>query len=248
MNRIILSLGLVSLSFFSNAQAPNFEDLKILYADAKYEKLVKTAENYANKPELAEDADPYLYMSMGLYRISFTSIAEENPSFADARSAAFDALGSAMDIDKKGNDLDKHAAYIDEVQTYLVEAITNEIESASYTKAANYVKAYGKASKNAKVGAKLYEGCMKYLKTPDDESSAVTIWEKAQKMLTKDSLNDVSNWTKNDLIISKVGLIETLKYLYAIENTEMADFFWNYFEVVYGKDEEFMAEYEKAIK
>ena len=245
MNRIILSLGLISLSFFSNAQAPNFEDLKILYADAKYEKLVKTAENYANKPELDEDADPYLYMSMGFYRISFTSIAEENPSFADARSAAFDALGSAMDIDKKGNDLDKHAAYIDEVQTYLVEAITNEIESDSYTKAANYIKAYGKASKNAKVGAKLYEGCMKYLKTPDDESSAVTIWEKAQKMLTKDSLNDVSNWTKNDLIISKVGLIETLKYLYALENTEMANFFLAYYEGIFRSDEEFAIELKK---
>jgi hypothetical protein len=231
-----------------NAQAPKYDDLKILFADAKYEKLVKDAEKYVNKPELSEDPIPSVYLSMGLYKISFTSLIEENPAFSDSREASFEALGVAIELDKNGSKLDDHAAYIDEVQTFVMDVINNEIEAESYTKAATYIKTYAKVTKNAKVGAKLYEGYVKYLKAPDDASSAESAWEKGVKMLTKDSLNDPTLWTKNDLMLTKYALIGTLKSMIELENLESIDMLMEYYKPVFREDEEFLTELEKIYR
>jgi hypothetical protein len=246
-NKILFLLFSIT-GFLSFGQAPKYDDLKILFADAQYEKLVKDAEKYVNKPDLAEDPIPNVYLSMGLYKISFTSLVEENAAFADAREASFEALGVAIELDKNGTKLDDHAAYIDEVQSYIMEVISNEIELESYSKAATYIKTYAKVSKNAKAAAKLYEGYAKYLKTPDDPSSAESAWEKAVKMLTKDSLNDPSNWTKNDLLMAKYGLLGTLKSMIALENIDSVDLLMEYYKPIFREDEEFLTELEKIYR
>jgi hypothetical protein len=231
-----------------NAQAPKYDDLKILFADAKYDKLVKDAEKYVNKPELSEDPIPSVYLAMGLYKISFTSLAEENPAYSDSREAAFEALGIAIDLDKNGSKLDEHAAFIDEVQSFVMDVINNEIEAESYAKAATYIKTFAKVSKNAKAGAKLYEGYVKYLKAPDDASSAESAWEKAVKMLTKDSLNDASLWTKNDLLLTKNALLGTLKSMIELESIENIDILMEYYKPVFREDEVFLTELEKMYR
>lgn len=233
---------------FLNGQPPKYDDLKILFADAQYEKLVKDAEKYVNKPDLSEDPIPNVYLSMGLYKISFTSLVEENPAFSDSREASYEALSAAIELDKNGTKLDEHAAFIDEVQEYVMEVIGNEVELESYTKAASYIKTYAKVTKNAKAAAKLYEGYVKYLKAPDDASSAESAWEKAIKMLTKDSLNDPSNWTKNDLILAKNGLLGTVKSMIAIENIDNIDILLEYYKPVFREDEEFLTELEKIYR
>ncbi|MFN5910701.1 MAG: hypothetical protein ACK45H_05135, partial [Bacteroidota bacterium] len=60
-----------------NAQPPKYDDLKILYADANYEKLVKVAENYSLKEELKKDALPFLWLAKGLYKISLSGTDDE---------------------------------------------------------------------------------------------------------------------------------------------------------------------------
>jgi hypothetical protein len=231
-----------------NAQPPKYDDLKILFADAKYEKLVKDAEKYVNKAELSEDPIPSVYLALGLYKISFTSLVEENPAFSDSREAAFEALSVAIDLDKNGSKLEDHAAFIDEVQSFVMDVINNEIEAESYAKASSYIKTFAKVSKNAKAGAKLYEGYVKYLKAPDDASSAESAWEKAVKMLTKDSLNDASVWTKNELLLTKNALLGTLKSMIALENIESIDLLMEYFKPVFREDEEFLTELEKIYR
>ncbi len=248
MKNKILFLLFSFTGLLSFGQSPKYDDLKILFADAQYEKLVKDAEKYVNKPDLAEDPIPNVYLSMGLYKLSFTSKVEENPAFADAREASFEALSVAIELDKNGTKLDEHAAYIDEVQTFIMEVISNEMELESYSKAATYIKTYAKVTKNAKAASKLYEGYAKYLKDPDDAGSAESAWEKAVKMLTKEGLNDPSNWTKNDLLIAKYGLIGTIKSMIAIENIDNVDILLEYYKPIFREDEEFLTELEKIYR
>jgi hypothetical protein len=248
MKNKILFLLFSFTGLLSFGQSPKYDDLKILFADAQYEKLVKDAEKYVNKPDLAEDPIPNVYLSMGLYKISFTSVVEEDPAFSDAREAAFEALGVAMELDKNGSKLDDYAAYINEVQEFIYGVISNEIEIESYTKASTYIKTYAKVTKNAKAAAKLFEGYTKYLKDPDDAGSAESAWEKAIKMLMKDSLNDPAVWTKNDLLIAKNGLIGTIKSMIAIENIDNIDLLLEYFKPVFREDEAFLDELEKIYR
>jgi len=41
MKKIVALLMLIFSGLYASAQAPDYDDLKILYADANYEKLVK---------------------------------------------------------------------------------------------------------------------------------------------------------------------------------------------------------------
>ena len=46
-----------------------YDDLRILYADGNYEKLVKVADKYTNADNTKKDPIPYLWLSKGLYKL-----------------------------------------------------------------------------------------------------------------------------------------------------------------------------------
>jgi hypothetical protein len=247
-NKFLFIAFLLFLSI-SYAQPPDYSDLKILYAEGQYEKLVKAADKYKNKPDLLEDADPSVYLSMGLYRISFTTLVDENPLFADSRETALEALGEAFSIDKEiereVSELDKHAEYINEVQSYLLEALENELDAKSYNGASSNVQKYSLVTKNATVGCKYLEGALKYLKK--DKAGANASWKKAGEMYKKQNITSTENWTSGDLKITKIGVLTAAECLINYGKRPEAETLLRNFANFYEEDEEFFKKYNELL-
>ena len=69
MNKVINLIVAISL-LTTTAFGQEYEDLKALYVDGKYDKLVDKAEKYTKKEKTTNDPLPYLYMAKGLFKIS----------------------------------------------------------------------------------------------------------------------------------------------------------------------------------
>lgn len=67
--KVVLAVLILGPAHSAFAQE-DFEDLRILYMDGDYEKLIKKAERYAEKEDTRKSADPYLYLSKAYYEIS----------------------------------------------------------------------------------------------------------------------------------------------------------------------------------
>ena len=96
MKRIIGLFILLMSNFLAQAQAPGFDDLKILYADANYEKLVKVAENYTLKDELKKDPIPFVWLAKGLYKISLSGSDDEKYKTAYKLNMCHHAVGKII--------------------------------------------------------------------------------------------------------------------------------------------------------
>lgn len=67
---LILSIFAFGYQTKSLAQDDEFEDLRILYMDGEYEKLIRKSEKYTEKDDTRKDASPYLFLSKAYYEIS----------------------------------------------------------------------------------------------------------------------------------------------------------------------------------
>src|SRR5574343_300803 len=130
MKKIIGIFILLLSVFTAKAQAPNYDDLKILYADANYEKLVKVAENYTLKDELKKDPIPFIWLGKGLYKLSLSGSSDEK--FKNAYKDAVAAVGKAIKNDKDGTALSDFQDFVDEFQGSMVEMINNDLGAKDY--------------------------------------------------------------------------------------------------------------------
>lgn len=240
MKKIIgLFIVLVS-SLTLNAQAPGFDDLKILYADANYEKLVKVAENYTLKEDLKKDPIPFIWLAKGLYKISLSGSDDEK--YKTAYKDAIGAMGKAMKNDKDGTLLSDHQEFIDEFQNSLVEMINNDLAAKDYNKASGWVIKYYKITRNP-VGAKYLDGAAKYRKA--DKGGANTLWKEAETMLSK--ITSIENWSEADKAMLKIGVLQTAECYIAGKQMEKAKAALNKIAQWYEEDEEFKAKYDELI-
>ena len=67
--KIVLATGLVCVAFIAKSQ-DDFEDLRILYMDEKYEKLIGKATGYVENDKTRKNPAPYLYLSKAYFEIS----------------------------------------------------------------------------------------------------------------------------------------------------------------------------------
>lgn len=223
-----------------NAQAPGFDDLKILYADANYEKLVKVAEGYTMKDELKKDPLPFLWLAKGLYKISLSGTDDEK--YKTAYKDAIGALGKAMKNDKDGTLLADHQEFIDLFQGSLVELISNDLAAKDYNKASGWVIKYFKVTRNP-IGAKYLDGASKYRKT--DKGGANTAWKEAEALLVK--ITSIEDWSDADKDILKVGVFETAECYILSKQKEKAKTLLNKVAQWYEEDEEFKAKYDEIV-
>jgi hypothetical protein len=126
----------------AKAQAPNYDDLKILYADANYEKLTKVAEGYTLKEDNKKDALPFVWLAKGLYKISLSGTDDEK--YKNAYKDAIAALGKALKNDKDGSQLTDHTDFIEEFQLSMAIYIENDISAKDYSKASGWILKYYK--------------------------------------------------------------------------------------------------------
>ncbi len=237
----ILTLLMILCSFFSvNAQSPNFDDLKILYADGNYEKLVKVAENYTLKDDYKKDPLPFVWLAKGLYKISLSGTDDEK--YKSAYKDAIGALGKAMKNDKEGTALADHQEFIDKFQGSLVEMINNDLSAKDYSKASGWVIKYYKITKNP-VGAKFLDGASKYRKA--DKGGANTLWKEADAML-KD-ITSIEGWSQADKDILKIGVLQTAECYISSKQHQKAKDALNKIAQWYENDADFKARYDELV-
>ncbi len=191
------------------AQAPNFDDLKILYADANYEKLVKEADSYINNDKTSKEIPPYFYAAKGLYKISLSGTDDER--FKNAYKDAVGFLGKGLSYDKKYND----GAYAQEEQEFvalfqmsLVEMIENEVSINSWKKAYSWGIKYQKIAGDL-TGVYFMEGASKFFDA--DKTSARDFWKKAEVELAK--IESIDSWSEADKKMLKMGVLYSAKAL-----------------------------------
>lgn len=224
----------------ANAQAPDYDDLKILYADANYEKLVKVAENYTTKDDLKKDPIPFVWLAKGLYKISLSGTDDEK--FKNAYKDALGALGKAMKNDKSGTALEDHQEFIELFQSSVVEMINNELGAKDYSKASGWVIKYYKITKNP-VGAKYLDGATKYRKS--DKGGANTLWKAAETMLA--AITSIEDWSEADKEMLKIGALQTAECYIASRQTDKAKTLLNKIAQWYENDEDFKTKYDELV-
>lgn len=188
----------------AKAQAPDYNDLKILYADEDYEKLVKEAEKYTTKDETAKDPIPFIWMAKGLYKISLSGTTDDD--FSSAYKDAIKYLGKAFKYDLKYNEgatIEDEREFIDMFQMSLVETIQNELETDNFKKAFSWSIKYMKITAH-EVGIKYMLGACKF---PDDKTGAREYWKEANQLI--DEVESIDYWSDADKLILKLGILHS---------------------------------------
>ena len=241
MKKIVALLMLIFAGLNASAQAPEYDDLKILYADANYEKLVKVAYNYSEKEELKKDPLPSLWLAKGLYKVSLSGTDDEK--FKNAYKEAITALGKAMKLDKDGTALADHQEFIEKFQLSLVEMISNELAAGDFNKAAGWVIKYYKITRNG-VGTKYLDGATKFAKA--DKGGANTIWKEADALLAK--ITSIEDWSEADQAMLRMGVLETAGCYVKAKQKDKAKVLLAKAAQFFEGDEEFKTRSEEILK
>ncbi len=206
------------LTLFANAQPPEYKDLRILYADKNYEKLIKVAEKYTLKDKTKKDILPYIWMAKGLYKISLSGT--DNPEFKNAYKDAIKYLGKGIKYDIKYNDgmtaMDEKE-FIDMFQLTLFETINNELAAGSFKRGKGWAIKYQKVTTNL-VGCKYMIGACMYL--DGDKPSARENWREAENMLKE--IESIENWSEGDKKVLKYGVLYSAAALKKTRQEEKA--------------------------
>jgi len=216
MKNIFTLLTFIFIASMSYAQPPVYDDLKILYADANYEKLAKIASSYTEKDKTKKDILPYIWLAKGLYKVSLSGT--DDPKFKNAYKDAIKYLSKGIKYDMKyneGSTIAEHKEFIDKFQLSLFEIIDNEISAGGFRKAYGWCIKYNKITTNL-VGIKYLMGACKY--KDQDKATARTLWQEGDKLL--DGLTTTEGWSEADLKTFKLGLLTSAE---ALKSTRQVD-------------------------
>ena len=243
MKNSLLLIAALFISALSYSQSPNYDDLKILYADANYEKLAKVAAGYTEKDKTKKDILPYIWLSKGLYKISLSGT--DNEKFKNAYKDAIKYLSKGIKYDIKYNEgttIAEHKEFIDKFQLSLFEIIDNEISDANYRRAYGWGIKYNKITVN-KVGPKYLMGACKY--EDQDKPTARTLWQEGNKML--EELTSVEGWSEADLKMFKAGLLYSAVALKKTRQGEKAKALLNKSAQWFEEDEDWKMQYDEIV-
>ncbi len=205
MKNVIALLCLTFVTQIVLSQPPNYNDLKILYADANYEKLAKVASKYVEDDKTKKDVVPYMWLARGLYKISLSGTAEGD--FKNAYKDAIKYFGKGMKYDLKDNNgatLEEFSDFVDEFQKSLFEMIDNDIAAGAWQKAYGWAIRYQKISQN-EAGIKYVMGVCKY--HAEDKTTARSLWQEGDVLLKE--VESIESWTAADKNILKIGVLHS---------------------------------------
>lgn len=203
MKQILTIFSFFLFTALSFGQAPEYDDLKVLYADGNYPKLVKAAERYTLKDATKKHILPYIWLSKGLYKISLSGTDDDN--FKNAYKDAIKHLGKGMKYDIKYNDgatIAEELEYINLFQASLFEVINNELSSGSFKRGKGWAIKYIKVTQNS-IGAKYVLGACAYY--DGDKPGARTKWQEADKQLKE--IESLDGWSEADRNMLKYGVL-----------------------------------------
>lgn len=243
MKNIFILLSFLFIASLSFGQAPAYDDLKILYADANYEKLAKVAAGYTENDKTKKDILPYIWLSKGLYKISLSGT--DNEKFKNAYKDAIKYLSKGMKYDMKyneGSTIAEHKEFIDKFQLSLYEVIDNEISDGNFRRAYGWGIKYQKITTNF-VGVKYLMGACKY--NDQDKPTARTLWQDGSKLL--DELKTTEGWSEADLKIFKLGLLSSAEGLQKTRQGDKAKALLNRTAQWFEEDEDWQQRYDEIV-
>lgn len=242
MKPFTLFICTLFVSLTTLAQPPKYSDLKILYADGNYEKLVKTAESYTEKDKTKKDIHPYIWLSKGLYKISQSDNDDER--FKNAYKDAINFLGKGIKYDLKYNEgatLEEHMEYIEKLQSSVQEYIENEINVNQERRAIGWVIKYQKISFH-KAATNYVLGACRY---PGDKSTAKTLWKEADTYMNE--ITSIDDWTPADKRMLKIGILHTAAALNSSRQNDSAQKLLNKYTPWFESDDDWQSLYDRII-
>ncbi len=241
MKKIIAIFGLIFyVGSSAMAQAPEYNDLIILYADANYEKLIREASKYNEKDDTKKDALPYLWLSKGLYAIS--QVGDRDAMYKNAFKESVSALGKFRKKDKDGSIYAQHSEYVEEIKSAVLEGAYNEVDAKNYRKAVPLLMTYYKVMPDD-LGAKYLEAACKFRE--NDKGGANLIWKDTEKRLA--ALTSIEDWSDNDKKVFKRGILETAACYKEAKQLDKAKSTLSKVAQWYGDDADFKAKYDEIV-
>lgn len=242
MKRILLIATLFT-ALTANKLFAQFDELRILYADGKYEKMIKLADKMASDDKYKKDPMVHFWLSKGLYKMSQSGSA--NDLYKNSYKESINALGKFVRTDKDGSALleDENKEFFDDIQNSLVEQISNEISTGNFRKASSWVLSYKKITKNP-VGQMFLEGTCKF--RADDKSGALVLWRTADAELDKNP--ELNNFTDADKEMLKLGLEHTAEGYVALRQVDKAKALLNKGMKWFDEDPEYKEVYNKIAR
>lgn len=239
MKKLVLILAL-TLTGMVNGQPPVYNDLRILFADDNFEKLVKEAENYTLKESTSKDALPHLWMAQGLYRVSLSGTGGDK--FKNAYKDAFGEINKMFKYDKDSSVRVEYAEFIETFKKSAVDLIANDFSVKDYKKASSWILKYFKLDPNS-IGAKYADGACKFRNA--DKGGANTAWKEAEIKLAK--VTSIEGWIPADVELLKIGILETAECLKASKQLEKAKTLLGKVAQWFETDEAFKAKYDEIV-
>lgn len=243
MKNVLTLLCLLFITQLAFSQRPKYNDLKILYADANYEKLAKVASGYTENDKTKKDILPYIWLSKGLYKISLSGTDDEN--FKNAYKDALKYMAKGMKYDLKynnGTTLDDNREFVDELQKSLFELIDNELTSGSAQKAYGWAVRYKKITQN-NVGIIYVSGACKY--KAQDKTTARSLWQEAEAELK--TVESIQDWSEADKGILKIGILHSAAALNDSRQQDKARALLNKVAHWFENDEDWKMRYDEMI-
>ena len=240
MKYIFSLLAITITALTASAQSPDYDDLKILYADANYEKLVKEADKYTQKDDSKKHPQPYYWAARGLYKVSIQGSDDEN--FKNAYKDAINYLGKGLKYDSDPGISAEFREFVSEFQMSLVERINNDIAAGDSRKAYAWILKYKKASNNL-LGQLFMEGASKY--ASNDKGGAKTVWKTAETDL--ENLTSLDGYSEADKIMLRNGIIQTSEAYIAMRQQDKAKQLLGKVANWYEDDEDFKEKYDEIV-
>ena len=241
MNKLIAIFGLlIYTGSAAYSQAPEYNDLIILYADGNYAKLIREADKYTQKDDTKKDALPFLWLSKGLYAIS--QVGDRDDMYKNAFKESASALGKFRKKDKEGSLYAENSEYVEEVKKAILEGVYNEVDAKNYRKGTSALMVYYKVMPDD-LGGKFLEAACKYRE--NDKSGANYIWKDTEKRLAE--LTSIEDWSENDKKLLKRGILESAACYKEGKQFEKAKLILNKVAQWYEDDADFKAKYDEIV-
>ncbi|MFT5860918.1 MAG: hypothetical protein ACI865_003034 [Flavobacteriaceae bacterium] len=243
MKQLIAVFSFVLVSMMAYSQSPEYKDLRILYADANYDKLVREAEKYTLKDKNKKDIPPYFWLAKGLYKLSISGT--DDPEYKNAYKGAIKYLAKGMKYDLKYNSgamSVEESEFIADFQMTVYETVYNEIVGGGFKRGSGWAIKYLKLTDNI-AGAKYMMGACKY--NDGDKTTARDLWKEGAAALAE--IESIKNWSEADKLMLKMGVLYSAQALKRSRQEDKARALVGKVSQWYEEDPDWQQDYDDIV-
>jgi hypothetical protein len=135
---MVLATALITVAIVAKAQDEEFEELRILYMDEKYEKLISKSEKYTDDDDTRKDPTPYLYLSKAYYEISMREEFNEEYPPEKAFRNAMKWAAKYRRKDPEGVLFEENDMYFQELKKSAISEAGGLMSDQKYSRAKRY--------------------------------------------------------------------------------------------------------------